>query len=773
MKKPTRLQSYNEKINRLYPFLYDQEIETNKIQTPNVTFQVTDACNLCCTYCYQINKGHHAMSFEVAKKFIDMLLANDDNTRQYIDTKASDAIIIDFIGGEPLLEVELIDQILEYFRRRIIEENHPWQYNWRISMSSNGTLYFDPKVQAFFDKWMPYLSFSISIDGNKQLHDSCRIFPDGSGSYDLAMKAVRHYVDVRHGRMGSKMTLAPANVSYTFEAVKGLIEQGYKEVFLNCVFEKGWTNEHATILYYQLKQLADYLIENDLEEEVYIAMFEEQFFHPKDPGDSQNWCWGAGTPILTTKGYKPIETLQIGDMVYTHDGSIHPITNIMSHFADNCVTLHNSGTFDLVCTNDHKVFAKPFDYLGNKNVKHWKPYGKYEVKDLGSRDLIELFRLPEGEIDIDPTLAYLTGRYVGDGWDIREGEGHCICCAFDETEELKNYFINGNIDFTINKNKTVDQFNITAHVKNTELHRILKTCGHLATGKHLPTNFLNWSKTSLQNLLRGYMDADGNKHSNGQCRLNTVSYQLAEDILLLLRSLGYTPTCYKNKRGGKSTIQGREVNIHDRYEIYYYEDPARTRYVKHEDNKLWTSHLTVSAAEPQEVYNITVDTNHSYIAGGIVSANCGGNGQMISVDWKGDIYPCIRYMESSLGNQVEPVIVGNIDTGIMTDAKCRNCIQRLKTVNRISQSTQECLDCPIAEGCSWCQAYNYQDSGGDFNHRATYICCMHKARSLANAYFWNKCYRKHNDNIKFKIWLPDEESLKIISKEELTMLKEL
>jgi sulfatase maturation enzyme AslB (radical SAM superfamily) len=71
---------------------------------------------------------------------------------------------------------------------------------------------------------MDHLSFSVSIDGNKQLHDACRVFPDGSGSYDKAIAAVRHYVDVLHGTMGSKMTLAPANIAYTFEAVKGLID---------------------------------------------------------------------------------------------------------------------------------------------------------------------------------------------------------------------------------------------------------------------------------------------------------------------------------------------------------------------------------------------------------------------------------------------------------------------------------------------------------------------------------------------------------------------
>jgi len=175
---------------------------------------------------------------------------------------------------------------MTYFIKRMIETNHPWQYNWRISISSNGTLYFDPDVQYFIHKYFNNLSFNISIDGNKELHDSCRLFPDGTGSYDIAMAGVRHFIDILHGNMGSKMTLAPANVMHTFDAIKGLIEQGYTEINLNCVFEKGWTENHATILYNQLKQLADYLLENNLEDEIYISMFEEQMFRPKDINDT-------------------------------------------------------------------------------------------------------------------------------------------------------------------------------------------------------------------------------------------------------------------------------------------------------------------------------------------------------------------------------------------------------------------------------------------------------------------------------------------------------
>ena len=435
-----RTEQYNDVIARLFPFQYNKEKETNKIQCPSVTFQVTDACNLTCTYCYQINKGHHVMPIEIAQQFIDLLLDNDINTQQYLDTRACDAVILEFIGGEPFLQVELIDQILDYFCKRVIETDHPWQYNWRISISSNGILYFEPKVQEFIKKWFNYLSFNISIDGNKQLHDSCRIFPNGLGSYDQAIAAVHHYVNELHGKMGSKMTLAPANIQYTFDAVKGLIDEGYDEINLNCIFEKGWTENHATILYHELIKLANYLLENNLEDKLYISIFDEHLFSPKDPTDIQNWC--------------------------------------------------------------------------------------------------------------------------------------------------------------------------------------------------------------------------------------------------------------------------------------------------------------------------------------------GGNGAMISVDYKGDIYPCIRYMESSLGHQIEPIIVGNVNTGIMTNAKCRNCVNALKKVNRISQSTKECIDCPIAQGCAWCQAYNYQDSG-DFNHRATYICIMHKARALANCYYWNLKYWKHNIPTRMKLWLSDNESLKIISIDELQELKEL
>jgi radical SAM peptide maturase (CXXX-repeat target family) len=151
---------------------------------------------------------------------------------------------------------------------------------------------------------------------------------------------------------------------------------------------------------------------------------------------------------------------------------------------------------------------------------------------------------------------------------------------------------------------------------------------------------------------------------------------------------------------------------------------------------------------------------------------CGGTGLMLAVDWKGDLYPCIRYMESSLGDIAKPLIIGNVWDGILQSHEQKCICECLDCINRRTQSTDECFYCPVAEGCSWCSAYNYQEFG-TADHRATYICIMHKARALANAYYWNKALRirEPGSGRRFKIWLPEEDALKIISEDEWKLLK--
>lgn len=91
-----------------------------------LTFVVTEDCNLRCKYCYMVHKNDRKrMSLETGKKAVDFFLSHDGFTE--------DAVIIDFIGGEPFLEIELIDQIADYFVSQAYKRKHRWFDCYRFS----------------------------------------------------------------------------------------------------------------------------------------------------------------------------------------------------------------------------------------------------------------------------------------------------------------------------------------------------------------------------------------------------------------------------------------------------------------------------------------------------------------------------------------------------------------------------------------------------------------------------------------------------------------
>jgi organic radical activating enzyme len=133
------------------------------IPKQELSFAVTEDCNLNCSYCYLHRKNSgKKMTFEIAKKAIDYFLASSD----YFNVPR---LIIDFIGGEPLLEIDLLDQITDYFKTEAYRLNHPWFSDYKILISTNGTLYHTKKVQEYIEKNRNCLTPSISLDGEKYL----------------------------------------------------------------------------------------------------------------------------------------------------------------------------------------------------------------------------------------------------------------------------------------------------------------------------------------------------------------------------------------------------------------------------------------------------------------------------------------------------------------------------------------------------------------------------------------------------------------------------
>ena len=87
------------------------------------------------------------MSKEVAKNIIDLLfkMYDEDDENSPINHHTY-GIILDLIGGEPFMNVETMDYIVDYFINECYRRDHIWLMNFRVSISTNGLLYFEPKV---------------------------------------------------------------------------------------------------------------------------------------------------------------------------------------------------------------------------------------------------------------------------------------------------------------------------------------------------------------------------------------------------------------------------------------------------------------------------------------------------------------------------------------------------------------------------------------------------------------------------------------------------
>lgn len=232
-----------------------------------ITFIVTEDCNLRCKYCYITHKASNKrMNFETAKKFIDYILT--------ANIRFADDVIIEFFGGEPMIEMGLVDKISDYFKIRAYELNHPWAWRYRFSFATNGVNYSSPEVQAYIKKNEGKISVGISIDGTKEKHDLNRVFPDGSGSYSVIEKNIPLWIS--QFSPSTKMTFASEDLKYLKDSVIDLWNHGVTEVFANVVFEDIWKDGDDLLFETQLKELADYILDNHLfDKEHYCTFFSD------------------------------------------------------------------------------------------------------------------------------------------------------------------------------------------------------------------------------------------------------------------------------------------------------------------------------------------------------------------------------------------------------------------------------------------------------------------------------------------------------------------
>ena len=216
-------------------------MEAHKL-TKAIILLITYDCNLRCTYCYEPKKAHFKMTAETAKSCIKKTIDSLDDSY--------DSVIVQLMGGEPLLSFDLIKEVSEWI----------WSQEFKVKVRNvhaptNGTV-LNPEMKEWLVANKDKFSLALSFDGDRLMHNMNR--SASADEIDLS------FFSKTFPEVPVKMTLSPDTIGHFFEGYRFLIEQGFKQIGPTLAIGDniGWKKEHLSILKHQLDLFVEYFLEH-------------------------------------------------------------------------------------------------------------------------------------------------------------------------------------------------------------------------------------------------------------------------------------------------------------------------------------------------------------------------------------------------------------------------------------------------------------------------------------------------------------------------------
>ena len=215
---------------------------------------IAHTCNLNCSYCFASQGKYHGeravMSFEVGKQALDFLVANS-GTRRNLE--------VDFFGGEPLMNFQVVKDLVAYARRIEKEAGK----NFRFTLTTNGLL-IDDDVIDFANRECS--NVVLSLDGRKEVHDRYRVDFAGNGSWEKIVPKFQKLVQARGGKnYYMRGTFTHANPDF-LEDIKVMLDLGFRELSMEPVVAaegdpSALTEADQEIVMEQYEKLAELMIQ--------------------------------------------------------------------------------------------------------------------------------------------------------------------------------------------------------------------------------------------------------------------------------------------------------------------------------------------------------------------------------------------------------------------------------------------------------------------------------------------------------------------------------
>ncbi|AXC35604.1 DNA methylase [Mycobacterium phage Clifton] len=332
-------------------------------------------------------------------------------------------------------------------------------------------------------------------------------------------------------------------------------------------------------------------------------------------------CLARGSLVLTKGGYKPIQEVNVGELVLTHRGRWRPVLVKQNTGVRPVVNLRAQGVPGAVMTPDHKVWTRDTRGYASRSfrtAKRQQPRWVEAAETVGS--YVNRKLAPEESAAGDLTLWWTIGRWLADGHI--DGRG----CAVISVGRDKADEFNARIGrFGGNPARELTALQYQLRDPGHELRAILKDCGAGAAGKHLPAVAYTLPVDQARALLDGYLSGDGH-YLPGRRRwmASSVSKELMLGIAYLAqRVYGAVASVYPGRPEREGVIQGRAVHMRQDWVLSFdVDDDQRRKRAPILDDGAW---MKVRSAEPVgevETWNLRVAEDESFHAEGLVVKNC-------------------------------------------------------------------------------------------------------------------------------------------------------
>ncbi len=378
-------------------------------------------------------------------------------------------------------------------------------------------------------------------------------------------------------------------------------------------------------------------------------------------------CFTAGTKVITQDGYKNIEDVLVGDYVLTHKNRFKKVLRVGSNKNQLIYSLKAQGILEIKATGNHPFYIKTRSVKYHHNYREYlfsEPYKK-ELKDIEKGDYVgvPILNTEENKYNLTKEMCWLLGRYVADGY----------LNNYKRKDRPNSY--SREVIITVGKDK-IEHFNKKMKNFKYNIYKKTNSCwqcvfrdkelwnfindnnfGKYANEKNIPQFIIDLPVDLLEEFINGYMSGDGCR-IKGYYQATTISQELAMNLCLCIQKV-YRTGCriYYSKRPKKHIIEGREVNQQDTYLIRYKTEETKQKQYYIEDDIVWYPVTkVVSLNYYEDVFNIEVETDHTYTTNNAITFNC----QDFSVAGKGKgaVWTCMDCKDDEGNNyQYNPLEV--------------------------------------------------------------------------------------------------------------------